>query len=278
MTDNILIQDALKVAIAAAQEAANLAIKIRQDSSFSINLKGTRDLVTEADLQCEQVILSAIKNNFPEHNILSEESGVLDERDLFKGPLWVVDPIDGTTNFAHGQVHVGVSIGFIIDGIRQVGVVHCPFLNEVYTAIRGGGAYCNGKLIIVSKASTPEESLICTGLPYQREYTDGVMKRLTGVIKHYRDLRRLGAASVDLCWIASGKIDGFYEDLCPWDVAAGLLIASEAGATISRYPETNTNYQAWPTSKGKLPDEIDGTNIIACTPKIFDSLYKTLSV
>jgi myo-inositol-1(or 4)-monophosphatase len=272
-----LKREILKVALKAADAAAQHAAKLRQNSSFTVNLKGVRDLVTEADLQCERIIIDNIKKAFPDHKIMSEESSPTLSEDLSKGPLWVIDPIDGTTNFAHGHVHVGISIGFAYDGLRQVGVVNCPFLSEVYTATRNGGAFCNDKKIKVSSATKAEDAIICTGLPYQREYTDGVIKRMTGIVKEYRDLRRLGAASVDLCWIACGKLDGFYEDLCPWDVAAGLLIASEAGAFIGRFTEATSDYLAWPRTNGPLPDEIDGTNIIACTPGIAKALFNTLA-
>ncbi len=277
-----LRENALQVAKKAALLAGEHALKIRKDESFKVSLKGDRDLVTEADLECEKIILKEIHSHFPDHQILSEETSTEMSEKLHTGPLWVIDPIDGTTSFAHGHIHFGVSIAFVFDGKREAAVVNCPALNELYTAIKGGGAYCNGESIKASSVTEMKNALICTGFPYQREYLDGIIHRITGILRACRDMRRLGAASVDICWVASGKIDGFYEDLMPWDVAAGLLIAEEAGAKITRFTEKNTDYQALKTYKGDvpegaLPDEIDGTNLVVSAPGIEKEFVQTLA-
>ncbi|MCB0321256.1 MAG: inositol monophosphatase, partial [Bdellovibrionales bacterium] len=194
-----LAKAALEVAKRAALRAGAHAKRLREERKFNVSFKGNRDLVTEADVQCEEMILQEIRSNFPDHNILSEEAKSDSVADLSSGPLWIVDPIDGTTNYAHGHVHVGVSIGFAINGIRSAAVVHCPFLAETYTAIRGEGAQCNGEHIQVSNVTSLAHSLICTGFPYQRENLEGLFSRFHNVIRVCRDMRRLGAASVDLC-------------------------------------------------------------------------------
>lgn len=271
-----LKEKVLEIAIKAAVLAGEHALKLRESSDFKVSFKGTRDLVTDADTECEKIIIDLITENFPDHNILSEESSPELLEGLGSGPLWVIDPIDGTTNFAHGQAHVGVSIGFAIDGIREVGVVYCPFLNELYTAKKGSGAFCNDKPIEVREVSVPEHAIITTGFPYQRTEITGVLKRVGSVVKKYRDLRRLGAASVDICWVASGKLDGYFEDVCPWDVTAGLLIANEAGAYIGNYEEINNPPLAWKDSE-ITPKEIDGTRIVVCSPGIAEDLVSTLN-
>ncbi|MCB0329973.1 MAG: inositol monophosphatase [Bdellovibrionales bacterium] len=271
-----LILSALTVAKEAARKGGARARELRESGEFSISFKGNRDLVTEADLQCEEIIIQVIREAFPEHNILSEEGELPPLSSLHKGPLWIIDPIDGTTNFAHGQPCVGVSVGFAIDGRRQAGAVYCPFLDEMFSAARGHGAYLNDKRISVSTVTTPEEALVCTGFPYQREYLEGVMHRLGRVLSQFRDLRRLGACSVDLCFTACGRLDGFYEDVKPWDVAAGLMIAEEAGAFIGRFEDPRPEYRAWRDPNGETPPDIDGTNIIVCSPGIAEALQQAL--
>jgi myo-inositol-1(or 4)-monophosphatase len=279
MIDRDFTQKIFTIAKKAALEAGDHARSMREQQKFSVHLKGTRDLVTEADLECEAMILETIRKNFPDHNILSEESPLPDLASLHEGPLWIVDPIDGTTNFAHGQPCVGISIGFAYDGVRQVGVVYCPFLDELYSAVRGNGAYMNAKPISVSGATVAEKSLICTGFPYDREKLTGLLKRLERVVRKFRDLRRLGAASVDICFIANGRLDGFYEDLKPWDAAAGLMIAEEAGAYIGHFSDPYPHTLAWaPDSDIEIPEQLDASNLVVCTPGIAEELQATLSL
>ncbi|MCI5064776.1 inositol monophosphatase [bacterium] len=308
LTDETLTK-ALLIAKRAAYRAGEHAREMRNSHRFSIQYKnhqhnGSRDLVTEADLQCEAIILEIIREAFPEHRILSEESTPnipSDEllKSLHHGPLWVIDPIDGTTNFAHDQPCVGISIAFAFDGVRQIGVVSCPFLSELFYATKGGGAFripiaphqeehhreeVIPEPISVTPVTEPEQALIGTGFPYQRTHLSGVLTRLHSVLREFRDLRRLGAASVDLCFVACGRLDGFYEDLKPWDVAAGLLIAAEAGAVIGRFEEQpekeagiGEHSRAWMAPRGETPTEIDGSDLVVAAPGVFDALLRAVS-
>lgn len=278
MTTKDFIGTALEVAKVAATKAGIHARTLRNEGKFAIELKGSRDLVTEADLQCEQIIVETIRQRFPDHLILSEESPLPNLRELSCGPLWIIDPIDGTTNFAHGQHCVGISIGFAIDGIRQAGVVYCPFLDELFYASRGNGAFLNDVPISVSSVTKAEEALICTGFPYQREYLTGIMRRLEQSLRTFRDIRRLGACSVDICFTACGRLDGFYEDVKPWDVAAALMIAEEAGASIDRFFDPETKFRAWSDPDNLTPEQIDGSNLIVCAPGIKDALKEALRI
>lgn len=229
----IRIDDIFRVASIAAATAAKEIKAMRDGNEYTVEMKGKRDLVTTADLKAEQIILKCICEQFPDHHILSEETAPeVPARDLFEGPLWIIDPVDGTSNYAHQHKHVGVSIAFAVDGEVKVGVVECPFLKETFYAIKGQGAFLNGKPISVTDTEVLEEALIGTGFPYERDNLDTIINRVGLVLKNCRDLRRNGAASIDLCWVACGRLDAFYETLSPWDFAAGLLIAREAGAAV----------------------------------------------
>ncbi|MCB0332433.1 MAG: inositol monophosphatase, partial [Bdellovibrionales bacterium] len=244
------------------------ARRIRERKNLKVEYKGRVDLVTEADFAADKIIREKLQSAFPEHYILSEESSAqADAHDLFSGPVWVVDPIDGTTNYAHGHVHVGVSIGYMEDGLAQVGVVHAPFLDETYTAIRGQGAELNGHPIHASTCDALEKALVSTGFPYERDNLGGILFRIERALVHCQDVRRAGAASIDICWIACGKLDAFYENLSPWDVAAGLLVAKEAGVLRGRFSGKNNPL---------LPDEIDGSDLVVTAPGVYESFLELI--
>ncbi len=258
----------LSVAKEAALLAGAHARRIRERKNLKVEYKGRVDLVTEADLAADKIIREKILSAFPDHYILSEESSSkTDTHNLYAGPVWVVDPIDGTTNYAHGHTHVGVSIAFMQDGLTQVGVVHAPFLDETFTAIRGQGAKLNGQPIDASRCDALEKALVSTGFPYERENLGGVLARIERALIHCRDVRRAGAASIDISWLACGRLDAFYENLSPWDVAAGLLIAKEAGALRARFSD-NKNPD--------LPEEIDGTDLVVTAPGVHEAFVQCL--
>ncbi len=263
------LAEVLAVAKAAAEEAGKFIAGIRSGGPVEITYKGERDLLTAADLGAEKIILTAIRDAFPDDAILSEEaSPTLRSKADYLGPLWIIDPVDGTTNFAQGHHQVGVSIAFAEGGETKVGVVAAPFLEETFTAIRGEGAWLNGKRIRVSAETNLRRGLIGTGFPYVRDNIAPLVKRLARVLSTCRDLRRLGAASLDLSWVACGRLEGFYETLMPWDVAAGLLVAREAGAAIGRID---------PLPPGTvLPEELCGEGIICACPGIFAALSEQL--
>ncbi len=195
--------------------------------------KGERDLLTRADQEAEKVILEGLRKAFPDDAILAEESG---ESGGSERPRWIIDPLDGTTNFVHALPIFAVSIArFDATGRAEVGVVYLPRLNELFAARRGHGATLNGRSIVVSSRSIPMQSVLATGFHYQRQHlvesnVDHFAKFVFGV----RGIRRLGAASVDLAYVAAGRLDGYWEPhLSPWDVAAGALLVQEAGGRVS---------------------------------------------
>tara|TARA_B100001750_G_C15516080_1_gene607305 strand:- start:1029 stop:1820 length:792 start_codon:yes stop_codon:yes gene_type:complete len=222
----------LDVATEAANSAANIVMDALPSPKATEN-KGRTDLVTDIDLRSEQKIKSIIRVQFPDHGIIAEESGMeLVESDY----CWFIDPLDGTTNFVHGYPSFGISIGLFYQNKPQVGVViEMPAMN-LYTAITGNGSFCNNKPIHVSMTNELVRSLLVTGFGYEH---DNKWQNNMLIFRRFTDItqgvRRLGAAAVDLCHVASGIVDGFWEfDLKPWDMAAGVLIATEAGATVSR--------------------------------------------
>jgi myo-inositol-1(or 4)-monophosphatase len=230
MTDFIV---ELNLARKAAKSAAEVIRGYQQDSNFTVDFKGKNDLVTEADVRAEEKILSLIRSEYPNDNILAEESS--GEQSMPDGRTWLIDPIDGTTNFAHGFPVYCVSIGLWDDGIPQVGLVLEVSRNECFTAIRDNGAFLDGNPISVSHCESPENALIGTGFPYNDlSLLDNYLQFFRMLMTSIQGVRRPGAASYDLCCVASGRFDGFYEyALNPWDVGAAALIVQEAGGYVT---------------------------------------------
>ena len=196
-----------------------------------ISHKGAIDLVTRIDLACEAAIHAVLSAEAPDIPVLAEESGGARAADT----RWIVDPLDGTTNFVHGFPAYAVSIGLQIDGELQAGCVYDPLRDHLYTATRGGGAYCNGERLQVSKTSTLADALLLTGFPYDRQQRAA---EYLGIVQSFmercRGIRRAGAAALDFAHIAAGRADGFWEfGLSPWDVAAGTLLVIEAGGMVT---------------------------------------------
>ncbi|MEL7834230.1 inositol monophosphatase family protein [Fodinibius sp. Rm-B-1B1-1] len=223
----------LNVAKKAARKAAQIIKDFRNKNSFSVDFKGKNDLVTEADVKAEKTILSVIEENFPEDHILAEESS--DTLELPDGRTWLIDPIDGTTNFAHGFPVYCVSIGLWEDGIPKMGLVLEVSRDEYFTAIEGKGAFLNGNPITVSNQDNPSNALVGTGFPYNDlSLIDHYMAYFRMLMTTVQGVRRPGAASYDLCSVACGRFEGFYEySLNPWDVGAAALIVQEAGGKVT---------------------------------------------
>lgn len=227
--------DAARDALAEALDAAGKVLKERFGKVHA-RLKGRANLVTEADLASQKAVLSVIKRRCPGHDWRCEEDDVRDTGAEF---VWVVDPLDGTTNYAHGYPASAVSVGVLRRGVPTLGGVHDPFRDERFTAERGKGARLNGKILKVSSPKKLDESLLVTGFAYDR----GDQARSKFYVELYRrfmtashDVRRSGAASLDMAWIAAGRADGFWErGLSPWDVAAGRLLVEEAGGRVSDF-------------------------------------------
>jgi myo-inositol-1(or 4)-monophosphatase len=223
----------LHVAGLAARKAGGILNRLFGQVNH-VKKKGAIDLVTEADMKAEKSILEAIGSHFPDDNILSEESG---RNGKASDRTWMVDPLDGTTNFVHGFPFFAVSIALEIKGKIVLGIVYNPFMDEYFEAARGGGAYLNNRTIKVSKVNKLEEALLGTGFPYYvHESPQMAMENFRRMLVAAQGLRRPGAAAIDLCYLAAGRLDGFWEEgLKPWDTAAGVVIAEEAGGRVSTY-------------------------------------------
>jgi len=200
---------------------------------FEINKKGTIDLVTEVDIAVERMFRTLIAERFPDHQILAEELGGAAAAP--PGPCWVFDPIDGTTNFAHGLPIFCASLALEIDGAAHVSAVYDPTRKELFTAERGGGAFLNGVPLRVSSAAQLVDAMLVTGFPYDvHGRVDEIVGLFGAFVGQARAVRRLGSAAIDLCYVAAGRLDGFWEtDLKPWDIAGGALIVSEAGGRVT---------------------------------------------
>jgi myo-inositol-1(or 4)-monophosphatase len=226
----------LATAIEAVLEAGRIQLASFGKDGLQIDKKGAIDLVTEVDVAVERRFRAFIGERFPEHAILAEEMG---------GPApgsaarhcWVYDPIDGTTNFAHGLPIFCASLALEIDGVVSVGAIYDPTREELFTAERGGGAYLNGRRLAVTQAESLIDALLCTGFHYDIHGSGEAVLELFGAfVRRARAVRRLGSAALDLCYLAAGRFDGFWEArLKPWDVAAGVLIVEEAGGVVSTY-------------------------------------------
>jgi myo-inositol-1(or 4)-monophosphatase len=268
--------DLLNVAVEAAKRAGEVICEQRRSQSVTVSFKGIRDLLTTADLAAEKVVIETIRSHYPSHAILAEESSQnVDPSQFGHGAVWVIDPIDGTTNYAHGHPQVGISIACAIDGKVVAGAVFAPFLGELFTATLGGGAFLNGERIAVSPTDSLESALIATGFPYDRANVPNICKRLQALLHRCRDIRRLGAASLDICWVACGRMDAYYEEtINPWDGAAACLIARESGARIGHYAYDS------PTQRRTevYPGDLFVDNLIVSTPGVFEELSRELAV
>ena len=207
----------------------------RRDSGFRIDKKGTIDLVTEVDLECERMCRAVIAERFPDHGVLAEELSSGPSERAVSTHRWVFDPLDGTTNYAHGLPIFCASLALEINGRAEAAAVYDPTRRELFTAERGEGAYLNGIRLQVSSADRLIDSLLVTGFPYDVHKQSGDLVALFGAfLGRARAVRRLGSAALDLCYVAAGRFDAFWEQhLKPWDVAAGALIAAEAGGTVT---------------------------------------------
>ena len=234
------------------------------EKKVEIHSKGIKDLVTEYDIKVEKFLIKEFSKNFPQYTIIAEET----TQEKFNNSI-IIDPIDGTTNFAHHIPHCAISIGIYERKSPKYGIVYNPILNELFYAKKGEGAYKNGKKILVSNQDDFQRSLIATGFPYSsaenEEDLNWVINKLKHVLPRCQDIRRLGSASLDLCYVAEGKYEGFYEiNLKPWDVSAGMLIVMEAGGRIS-------------DEFGDIYNMFEDKCIVATNEKIHNELVEILS-
>lgn len=262
--DLIKLEKLLDFAESVVKKAGEHIVKLRTELQIDVLYKDAGELVTSADFASDQIIREAILSHYPDHRILSEED--IANQESFDGPLWIVDPLDGTVNFAKGIPHYAISVAFAVDGIVLAGVVHAPEMNVTFTGIRGKGSFCNGKKLQVSSTSKLSEAVIGTGFPHDKNQIKPALSRINNLAPRCRDIRRFAAPTIDICYVASGLLDAHTESLKYWDVAAAGLIAMEAGATIGH--------------NGKVPDHIPndlfGEEIICSTPGIFKELFNVL--
>ena len=221
----------LNVAVEAAHSAANIMRRqIQHVDAIPFEKKARHDYVTEVDKACEEEIVREIKRYYPEHSFLCEEGGASGESEV----VWVIDPLDGTSNYLHGIPHFAVSIAQQVNGRTEHAVVYDPMRDEMFTASRGSGAYLNQKRIRVSARSGLDSAVLATAFPFrQRNQLQSYARVFQAILSKIEDFRRAGTASLDLAWVAAGRLDGFFElGLKPWDVAAGALIVREAGGVV----------------------------------------------
>ncbi len=229
----------LNIAVKAARRAGNLIHRAAENlDHLTVTKKSHADYVSEVDRAAERIIIEALLQAYPSHAILAEESGAQGESEY----LWIIDPLDGTTNFLHGFPQYAVSIALQHNGILTQAVIYDPTKNDLFTATRGRGAYLNDKRLRVSKRKDMIDSLIGTGFPYTRfEHMDAYIAILQELMQKSSGLRRPGSAALDLAWTAAGRYDGFFETaLKPWDIAAGCLLITEAGGMVSDLQGSDT--------------------------------------
>jgi myo-inositol-1(or 4)-monophosphatase len=249
----------LNIAVRAARRAGEVIVRsLNRLEALTVTSKGRNDFVTEVDRAAEQEIIGIIRRHYPDHAILAEESGASGEHDT----LWIIDPLDGTTNFLHGFPTFAVSIACQQKGRLEHAVVYDPMRQEIFTATRGSGAHLDNRRIRVSKQRTLEGALIGTGFPFRANtrFVDAYLAMLKAAMQTSAGVRRPGAAALDLAYVAAGRTDGFWEmGLSPWDTAAGTLLILEAGGRIGTL--TGAEYR-------------QGGDVIAGTPKVYAALIE----
>ncbi len=251
----------LNIAIRAARNAGDLILRSSENvGQLTINHKSRHDFVSEVDYQAEQEIINNIRTAYPDHAILAEESGEHQGNDY----LWVIDPLDGTTNFLHGLPQYAVSIALKVKGKIELGVVYDPTRDELFTAERGGGAMLNNRRIRVGKQTNLQDALLGTGFPFKTdEHLDAYLAMFRPLCVKTSGIRRAGAAALDLAYVACGRLDGFWEiGLQEWDMAAGILLIQEAGGVVTDF-SFNGQY-------------LQSGNVLTGNPKMHQLMYQTI--
>ena len=255
----------LNIAVKAARRAASIINRASLDvDKLKVTVKQQSDFVTEVDRAAENAIIEVLRDAYPQHGILAEESGLAGTKPDAEYQ-WIIDPLDGTTNFIHGVPQYAVSIGLAHKGVVTQAVVYDTNRNEIFTASKGGGAFLNEKRIRVANRDKLAETLIGTGFPYRMfDHVDAYLAIFKDMAQKTAGMRRPGAAAIDLAWVACGRMDGFWElGLSPWDMAAGTLLITEAGGLV-----------------GDLSGESDYMktgNIVGGNPKIFSQLVQIIA-
>jgi myo-inositol-1(or 4)-monophosphatase len=257
----------LNVAIKAARRAGNIINRASLNSErIQVTRKQHNDFVTEIDQAAEAAIIDTLKEAFPDHSFLGEETGetLSSSTNQMSNHVWIIDPLDGTTNFIHGFPQYAVSIALAVDGVLQQAVVYDPNRDELFTATRGAGAYVNNRRLRVAGRLKMSEALIGTGFPYREDQSvEEYLEIFAKMTRQCAGLRRPGAASLDLAYVAAGRLDGFFESgLKPWDMAAGILLITESGGLVGNYVGEEGYMQSG--------------EIMAANPRIFGQLVTAL--
>lgn len=252
----------LTTAIEAVVKAGSIQMQ-HFGRAMRVDKKGEIDLVTDVDLEVERMFRALVADRFPDHGILAEELGGADA--VPAGPCWVFDPIDGTTNYAHGVPIFCASLALEVDGAAEIAAVYDPTRRELFTAERGGGAFLNGRPLRVSSAAALVDAMLVTGFPYDvHQRVDEIVGLFGAFVGTARAVRRLGSAAIDLCYVAAGRMDGFWEsDLKPWDIAGGALIVAEAGGRV-------TNMAGEPFSSR-------GRHVLATNGRLHDAMLAVIA-
>lgn len=251
----------LNIAVRAARSAGNVITRNRDRiDQLSIQTKDRNDFVSEVDRQAEHEIIHILRKAYPNHGILAEESGVREGDDY----QWIIDPLDGTTNFLHGFPHFAVSIGLRHKGRLEQAVIYDPVQQELFTATRGSGAHLNDRRIRVSPRRELDGALLGTGFPFRaQQHLDPYLDMFRALFPHTAGIRRAGSAALDLAYVAAGRLDGFWEiGLSVWDMAAGVLLIQEAGGLSGDFIGGH--------------DFLKHGNIVAANPKLFPIILKTI--
>ena len=225
----------VNIAVSAARSAGNFMMKYyERTDQLQIERKSRNDFVTQVDRGAESEIIRLIRKAYPHHAILAEESGFNSGGASGQNDVtWIIDPLDGTTNFLHGIPHFAVSIGIQVKGKLEHGVIYAPCTQDLYVASKGSGAMLNNRRIRVSACKDLSQALIGTGVPLHEEYLDAYVPMLRNIAAHTAGIRRAGSAALDLAYVAAGRLDGFWEfNLKPWDIAAGIVMVQEAGGNV----------------------------------------------
>ncbi|NBR29640.1 MAG: inositol monophosphatase [Betaproteobacteria bacterium] len=252
----------LNTAVKAARRAGSIINRAAQNIDIlTVTQKAANDYVSEVDREAERAIIRVIQETYPSHSILAEESGASGNSEY----VWIIDPLDGTTNFLHGFPHYAVSIALSHKGVLSQAVIYDPVRNELFTASRGRGAFLNDHRMRVGKRTKLPGCLLGTGFPFKEfSVIDTYLAMFKDLAQKTSGIRRAGAATLDLAYVAAGRLDGFWEfGLAPWDMAAGCLLITEAGGLVGDFSGNNTY--------------LESGNIIGANPKLFSQLIQSLA-
>ena len=251
----------VNIAVSAARAAGNFIMRnYERADQLQVERKSFNDFVSQVDRGAEAEIIKLIHKAYPQHAILAEESGAQGDSDV----CWIIDPLDGTTNFLHRLPHFAVSIGIQVKGKLEHGVIYAPCTQDLYVASRGAGALLNNRRIRVSQCKDIEQARVGTGVPLREENLDRYLPQLRNIAAKTSGVRRAGSVALDLAYVAAGRLDAFWEiGLKPWDIAAGLVLVQEAGGMTRELFDEKA-------------DVLETGNVLAGAPKIFDPIHQLL--